>query len=178
MVRGARVFTSVGLHTLIQVFPWTNISRGECPNQDLVALRFSTRLSASSAATGGSSCRCRSWVRGSGAPARGDSTATRPCSGTAKNRRHLATSTETSGRPHLGPVPPSRAVNEGEGFLSLWLDAQARHASFRYVACFLDALPAADYLDSDNLVARLNLPNMHRTGLTRCCAMRRPSGGC
>ncbi|MBA3979843.1 MAG: hypothetical protein C0462_04490 [Alcanivorax sp.] len=32
---------------------------------------------------------------------------------------------------------------------------------FRYLTCVLPDLPAQRYLDSDNLVARLNLPSMH-----------------
>lgn len=35
-----------------------------------------------------------------------------------------------------------------------------RYLTFGYLACVLAATPAARYLDSDNLVARLNLPNM------------------
>ncbi|MFB4202423.1 hypothetical protein KBTX_02528 [wastewater metagenome] len=35
-----------------------------------------------------------------------------------------------------------------------------RYLHFRYLACDLSRLEAARYLDSDNLVARLNLPNM------------------
>jgi hypothetical protein len=34
------------------------------------------------------------------------------------------------------------------------------YLDFHYLACDLHRLPAADYLDSDNLVVRLNLPNM------------------
>lgn len=34
------------------------------------------------------------------------------------------------------------------------------YLDFRYLSCALDRLAAADYLDSDNLVVRLNLPNM------------------
>lgn len=43
--------------------------------------------------------------------------------------------------------------------LRLGGDAQS-YLDFRYLACDLHRLPAMDYLDSDNLVARLNLPNM------------------
>ncbi len=38
-----------------------------------------------------------------------------------------------------------------------------RYLAFDYIACVLAATPAARYLDSDNLVARLNLPNMQWT---------------
>ena len=38
-----------------------------------------------------------------------------------------------------------------------------RYLAFDYLACVLAATPAARYLDSDNLVARLNLPNMQWT---------------
>ncbi len=34
------------------------------------------------------------------------------------------------------------------------------YLAFRYLRCLLAAMPAEDHLDSDNLVARLNLPNM------------------
>jgi len=36
----------------------------------------------------------------------------------------------------------------------------ATYLHFHYLACDLYRLPASDYLDSDNLVVRLNLPNM------------------
>lgn len=35
------------------------------------------------------------------------------------------------------------------------------YLSFRFIYCELARLPAAAYADSDNIVARLNLPNMH-----------------
>ena len=35
------------------------------------------------------------------------------------------------------------------------------YLSFHYLACDLKRLPAVDYQASDNIVARLNLPNMH-----------------
>lgn len=35
------------------------------------------------------------------------------------------------------------------------------YLSFHYLRCLLATTPAADHLHSDNLVARLNLPNMH-----------------
>ncbi|MBA1264514.1 DUF4351 domain-containing protein [Stutzerimonas stutzeri] len=35
------------------------------------------------------------------------------------------------------------------------------YLGFNYLRCLLACTPAADYLHSDNLVARLNLPNMH-----------------
>ncbi len=38
-----------------------------------------------------------------------------------------------------------------------------RYLAFDYLACVLAATPAERYLDSDNLVARLNLPNMQWT---------------
>lgn len=38
---------------------------------------------------------------------------------------------------------------------------QHTYLAFRYLRCLLASTPAVDYLDSDNLVARLNLPNMH-----------------
>ena len=43
--------------------------------------------------------------------------------------------------------------------LRLGGDARS-YMDFRYIACDLHRLQAMDYLDSDNLVARLNLPNM------------------
>ena len=42
-----------------------------------------------------------------------------------------------------------------------------RYLVFDYVACKLAAMPAEHWLDSDNLVARLNLPNMDRRALHR-----------
>ena len=42
-----------------------------------------------------------------------------------------------------------------------------RYLVFDYVACKLAAMPAEDWLDSGNLVARLNLPNMDRGALDR-----------
>jgi hypothetical protein len=36
-----------------------------------------------------------------------------------------------------------------------------RYLSFRYLACVLKRLNWRDWRDSDNIVARLNLPNMH-----------------
>jgi hypothetical protein len=35
------------------------------------------------------------------------------------------------------------------------------HMDFRYLPCHLRAIPFERYRDSDNIVARLNLPNMH-----------------
>ncbi len=40
----------------------------------------------------------------------------------------------------------------------------AEYLSFHYLACHLDQLPATQFLDSDNLVARLNLPQMDPAG--------------
>ena len=42
-----------------------------------------------------------------------------------------------------------------------------RYLVFDYVACKLAAMPAEDWLDSGNLVARVNLPNMDRGALDR-----------
>ncbi|MDX9707406.1 MAG: DUF4351 domain-containing protein, partial [Azospira sp.] len=44
--------------------------------------------------------------------------------------------------------------------------------SFRYVCCILDELPAEEFADSDNIVARLNLPNMayRREAIVDICA--------
>ncbi len=52
-----------------------------------------------------------------------------------------------------------RAASLGNGALRL---RRNRHdyLSFRYLSCDLSALPYEAYRDSDNLVARLNLPNM------------------
>ena len=41
------------------------------------------------------------------------------------------------------------------------------YLSFRYLACSLAELPAERYFDTDNLVARLNLPNMAHTPAQR-----------
>ena len=38
---------------------------------------------------------------------------------------------------------------------------------FHYLSCWLAQIPAAEHLDSDNLVARLNLPNMAVAGLDK-----------
>ena len=35
------------------------------------------------------------------------------------------------------------------------------YLTFEYVACRLAEMPAEDWLESDNVVARINLPNMH-----------------
>ena len=42
-----------------------------------------------------------------------------------------------------------------------------RYLSFRYLACSLAELPAEHYFETDNLVARLNLPNMAHTPAQR-----------
>jgi len=53
-------------------------------------------------------------------------------------------------------------LNAGTRKTSLHLGGD-RHTylEFRYLACDLKRLSANDYKDSNNIIARLNLPNMH-----------------
>jgi hypothetical protein len=53
-----------------------------------------------------------------------------------------------------------------------------RYLDFRYLACVLKDLDWQDYRDSDNLVARLNLPNMRSPRGTGSPPMPRPSAAC
>ncbi len=58
-------------------------------------------------------------------------------------------------------VPVGIFLHGGERPESLTLGGDHyRFLHFRYLACTLNALPWEDWRDSDNLVARLNLPNM------------------
>ncbi len=58
-------------------------------------------------------------------------------------------------------VPVGIFLHGGERPASLTLGGDSyQFLSFRYLACTLNALPWQDWRDSDNLVARLNLPNM------------------
>lgn len=58
-------------------------------------------------------------------------------------------------------VPVVIFLNEGNRPNSLNLGSeQLSYLQFSYLACDLKRLPAKDYQDSDNIVARLNLPNM------------------
>ena len=58
-------------------------------------------------------------------------------------------------------VPVVIFLRPGTRPATLRLGGDARsYLDFRYIACDLHRLQAMDYLDSDNLVARLNLPNM------------------
>ena len=41
------------------------------------------------------------------------------------------------------------------------------YLDFRYLFCYLKKLNAADYMESNNIVARLNLPNMHYAATSR-----------
>lgn len=58
-------------------------------------------------------------------------------------------------------VPIVIFLDRGRHPYKLYLGGE-RHTylSFRYIACELKNLPADSYRDSDNIVARLNLPNM------------------
>ena len=52
-------------------------------------------------------------------------------------------------------------LNDGSRPNSLSLGSeQVSYLQFNYLACDLKRLPAKDYQDSENIVARLNLPNM------------------
>jgi hypothetical protein len=58
-------------------------------------------------------------------------------------------------------VPVVIFLNDGSKPNSLNLGSeQLTYLQFNYLACDLKRLPAKDYQDSDNIVARLNLPNM------------------
>ena len=58
-------------------------------------------------------------------------------------------------------VPVVIFLDDGEVPASLTLGGDHRdYLQFRYLACHLSCLPYRAYRDSDNLVARLNLPNM------------------
>ena len=59
-------------------------------------------------------------------------------------------------------IPVVIFLNAGTRKTSLHLGGD-RHTylDFRYLACDLKRLSAHDYKDSDNIIARLNLPNMH-----------------
>ena len=58
-------------------------------------------------------------------------------------------------------VPVVIFLNDGSRPNSLSLGSeQLTYLQFNYLACDLKRLPAKDYQDSDNIVARLNLPNM------------------
>jgi hypothetical protein len=50
--------------------------------------------------------------------------------------------------------------------LQLGSDRQT-YLDFRYLFCYLKKLNAADYMESNNIVARLNLPNMHYAATSR-----------
>lgn len=59
-------------------------------------------------------------------------------------------------------VPVVIFLNDGNRPNSLNLGSeQLSYLQFNYLACDLKHLPAKNYQDSDNIVARLNLPNMH-----------------
>ena len=58
-------------------------------------------------------------------------------------------------------VPVVIFLNDGNRPSSLHLGSeQLSYLQFSYLACDLKRLPAKEYQDSDNIVARLNLPNM------------------
>jgi hypothetical protein len=59
-------------------------------------------------------------------------------------------------------VPVVIFLNDGNRPNSLHLGSEhLTYLQFNYLACDLKCLTAKDYQDSDNIVARLNLPNMH-----------------
>ena len=58
-------------------------------------------------------------------------------------------------------VPIVIFLDRGRHAYELQLGGERHHyLTFRYIACELKNLPAEAYRDSDNIVARLNLPNM------------------
>ena len=59
-------------------------------------------------------------------------------------------------------IPIVIFLNSGTRQESLQLGGDQRsYLEFRYLACYLKRLSADDYKDSNNIIARLNLPNMH-----------------
>ena len=59
-------------------------------------------------------------------------------------------------------IPIVIFLNSGTRQESLQLGGdQHSYLEFRYMACYLKRLSADDYKDSTNIIARLNLPNMH-----------------
>jgi hypothetical protein len=59
-------------------------------------------------------------------------------------------------------VPVAIFLRAGERAEALHLGGDRhRYLSFRYLACVLKRLNWQDWRDSDNIVARLNLANMH-----------------
>ncbi len=67
-------------------------------------------------------------------------------------------------------VVPVAIFLRGRGKASQRLQLGSEHHTyleFRYLTCDLAALPYERFRDSDNIVARLNLPNMHHTPIRR-----------
>jgi hypothetical protein len=75
-------------------------------------------------------------------------------------------SRKSEGGPVAVTAAPRRCCHQGQRPEELILGGDHhRYLAFRYLACALPELPWQDWRDSDNIVARLNLPNMLHGGL-------------